>query len=142
MNTRRHISLFVVAALLLSALPALAEHLPGERHTWRTALAFAGAFGGAVIGGVAGNSGGIDWQRNSAIGVVVGGIGGGVGGFFLGRMIDKSKARHNQPDPNKPDLNKPSQQRINEAQARAMDIVTKEFAARLLPPAQEPAAAK
>ncbi len=138
MTTRKHLSLMLVAALFLSASQAMAEHLPGERHTWRTVFTVAGAFGGIVIGGVVGYGADSSNQaRNVTVGVVAGGIGGGVGGYLLGRLVDKSKARNNQPDQNKPDLNKPSTQRLNEAQARAMEIVARQFAAKLRPVAGE-----
>ena len=135
MTISKHLSLMLVAAFFLSASQAMAGHLPGERHTWRTVFSVAGAFGGALVGGAAGyDASSINQTRNITMGLVFGGVGGGVGGFFLGRLIDKSRARNNQPVPTKPDPNKPSQQSINEAQARAMDIVAREFAARLRAP--------
>ncbi len=141
MAFRKHLSLMLVAAFFMSATQAMAGHLPGERHTWRTVCTVVGVFGGMAIGASIG-WGANDSYRGAGVGVVVGGIGGGVGGYLLGRMIDKSKARNNPPNQNKPDVNKPASQHFMEAQARAMDIVAREFAARLKTVAEEPVATK
>jgi hypothetical protein len=141
MAARIHIALLLGAALSLTASQAVAGHLPGERHIFRTIGAVAGTFGGAALGVTIGDAaGGNNYTRNVTTGLVVGGIGGGVGGFFLGRWIDKSRARRHQSHPQK--SNRPDKQKISEAQARAMDLVTKEFAARLRQPASSPAAEK
>ncbi len=141
MAIRKHLSLMLVVAFFLSVSQAVAQHMPGERHTWRTVCTVAGVFGGMAIGGAVGWEA-ADTYRGAGVGVVVGGVGGGVGGYLLGRIIDKSKARNNPPGQNKPDLNKPDAQHFNEARARAMDIVAKEFAAKLKPIAEEPAPAR
>ncbi len=141
MEIRKHLLMISVAAFFLSASQAMAQHLPGERHTWRTVCTVAGVFGGMAIGGAAGWEA-TDTYRGAGVGVVVGGVGGGVGGYLLGRMVDKSKARNNPPSQNKPDLNKPEAQHFKEAQRRAMDIVAREFAAKLKPIAEEPAQAR
>ena len=143
MAIRKRLSLMAVAALFLSASQAMAGHLPGERHTWRTVCTVVGVIGGIAIGGSIGyEASDSNRDRNATVGVVAGGIGGGVGGFLLGRLIDKSKARHNPPNQNKPDVNKPDTQHFKEAQARAMDVVAREFAARLKPVAEEPVPAR
>ncbi len=142
MKTRRYLAVAFAAALLINASTAMAKHMPGERHTWRTVFSVAGTFGGIMLGGMAGGMSRTNMSQNIATGMIVGGIGGGVGGFFLGRMVDKSKARNNQLNPDRSDLNKVSQKRHNEAQARAMDIVARQYASRLLPPDEESAPAR
>ncbi len=126
-------------ALILNVTQAMAEHLPGERHIFRTLCAVAGTIGGVAIGGLIGDTGGKNYSRNVTTGVVVGGIGGGVGGFFLGRMIDKGRARSHQNNLQRQRLD---HQKISEAQARAMDVVANEFAARFRKPVSEPTSGK
>jgi len=142
MTMRISFALMLAAALFLNATQAMAGHLPGERHIFRTVGALAGVFGGAAIGVTIGDTGSTNYTRNVTAGLLVGGIGGGVGGFFLGRMIDKGRARSHQADPQKSNPGKPDQQKISEIQARAMEQVTKELAARLRQPALQPVAGR
>ncbi len=141
MATRVSFVLMLAAALLLSVTPALAEGIPGEQKTFRTVCAVGGIIGGALVGWGIGLAA-TDRYEGAGGGAVVGTVGGGVGGYFLGRMIDKNQARNRQVKPQQLGPSKPSQQRINEAQARAMDVVAKQFAARLRPPSSKPAEEK
>jgi MFS family permease len=129
MIIRKTSILTVVAFLLISATGAFAEHAPGERHIFRTILTIGGGFGGAVAGAYIGDTGGANWERNSVVGGVVGLSCGIVGGYLLGRKIDKSRIPKAKPDPDP--------QKAKQSMNRAMDLVTKEFAARFSRPNPE-----
>ncbi len=126
---RKSTALIAVTFLLVSAANAFAEHAPGERHTFRTLLTIGGAVGGLAAGIAIGNTDDGSWQRNSVVGGIVGLSCGIVGGYFLGRKIDKSRIPKAKPasDP----------QKVQESLNRAMDLVAKEYAARLARPAPE-----
>jgi hypothetical protein len=95
---KRKLVLPVCMLALLAASSGFAQQSApkSESSKYRTIFTLAGAGGGFVLGlgaGLAAFDDAVNSSRKVGTTAIIAGVGGGIGGYFLGRALDKHKAK-------------------------------------------------